>query len=272
MAEQRVSFSTIEQTLLGAANDGKKDITSPSPTSVALREASTSLATARDNVYRLSAAAGLLCSLFLTAPHDANGEEGCPERPSADDHPFWTEQSNEKDEIAKQMGRVFASLFTIAKDLQISMVDVINRKIELNARKYPVDLCKGKAGKYTKYSEQTGITATNQVTTPTKRKDSDETIEGITLLIRNFANERQWNRFHTPRNIALALIGEVGELAELFQWKGDVGELSLSEEELDKIGQEVADCAIYLLRLADVSHVCLGQVTIDVLDDARVTN
>lgn len=269
MAGQSVSFANIEQTL--QTNDGK-DITSPSPTSVVLREATPSLATARDNVYKLSAAAGSLCYLFLSAPHDANGEEGCPERPSPDDHPFWTEKSKEKDEIGNQMGRVFMSLFTIAANLSINMVDIINRKIELNARKYPVDLCKGKAGKYTKYSDQTGITATNQVTTPTKRKDSDETVEGITLLIRTFANERQWNRFHTPRNIALALIGEVGELAELFQWKGDVGELALSEEERDKIGQEIADCAIYLLRLADVSHVCLGQVTIDMLDDTRVPN
>jgi len=84
------------------------------------------------------------------------------------------------------------------------------------------------------------------------------TIEGITLLIRNFASERLWNRYHTPRNIALALMGEVGELAELFQWKGDAGgEIELKEEELDKIGQEIADVSIYLLRLADVCHVAL---------------
>ena len=69
MAEQRVSpsFSTIEQKLL--TNDGAaKDISSPSPTSVVLplRGAPPSLATARDNIYKLSAAAGLLCSLFLS--------------------------------------------------------------------------------------------------------------------------------------------------------------------------------------------------------------
>ena len=93
------------------------------------------------------------------------------------------------------------------------------------------------------------------------------TVEGVTLLIRNFANERLWNRYHTPRNIALALMGEVGELAELFQWRGDDGGLDeLSEEELDKIGQEMADVTIYLLRLADVCHVALGDVSVKLLE------
>ena len=97
------------------------------------------------------------------------------------------------------------------------------------------------------------------------------TVEGITLLIRNFSNERLWNRYHTPRNIALALMGEVGELAELLQWKGDnvadnVAE-GLTEKEVDKIGQEIADVAIYLLRLADVCHVKLGDVSMQLLDE-----
>lgn len=84
-------------------------------------------------------------------------------------------------------------------------------------------------------------------------------------MIRNFANERLWNRFHTPRNIALALLGEVGELAEIFQWTFDEGKINLSEEVLDKAGQEIADVAIYLIRLADVSHVDLGKVTMQLL-------
>ncbi len=87
------------------------------------------------------------------------------------------------------------------------------------------------------------------------------------MLIRNFANERQWDRYHTPRNIALALLGEVGELAELFQWSGDEGLVHdmLSEETLDKVGQEIADVSIYLLRLCDVCHVPLGEVTMELL-------
>jgi dCTP diphosphatase len=57
----------------------------------------------------------------------------------------------------------------------------------------------------------------------------------------------------------LALTGELGELAEIFQFKGDDEEQSLSLEEQDKVGQEIADVTIYLLRLADVCEVSLGE-------------
>lgn len=96
----------------------------------------------------------------------------------------------------------------------------------------------------------------------------------MTLLLRQFALDRLWDRFHTPRNVALALIGEVGELAELFQWSGDVDEtksgdqtaslvaIGWKDEEVDKVGQEIADVTIYLIRLADVCGVSLGQVSL----------
>ena len=153
----------------------------------------------------------------------------------------------------------------------------------------------GKSGKYTNYSEQTGITTTKgqcTINSPTKsasntndddlEEEDTTTVEGVTYLIRNFANERLWNRYHTPRNICLALLGEVGELAELLQWKGDFDseekgdnddtttehqKLGLSEKELDKIGQEIADVTIYLLRLADVCHVKLGEVAMQRLEE-----
>lgn len=141
-----------------------------------------------------------------------------------------------------------------------------------------MELCKGKAGKYTDYSDQTGITTTEgqcTIHTPTKSTSNDmedtTTVEGVTILIRNFADERLWHRHHSPRNIALAMMGEVGELAELVQWKKDEGDLGevLSEKELDKIGQELADVAIYLMRLADVSHVRLGDEARRLIEDCE---
>ena len=75
---------------------------------------------------------------------------------------------------------------------------------------------------------------------------------------------REWSKFHQPRNIILALLGEVGELAELVQWKGDLDHHNddsdsftsqLSSQELDKLSQELADVAIYLLRMASVTNV-----------------
>mmetsp|Transcript_39669 Transcript_39669/g.82864 ORF Transcript_39669/g.82864 Transcript_39669/m.82864 type:complete len:142 (+) Transcript_39669:917-1342(+) len=132
-----------------------------------------------------------------------------------------------------------------------------------------------------------------QSITNTTTSDEDDTIKGITLHIRTFATARKWNKYHTPRNIALALLGEVGELAELFQWRGDRNQNHppyngephhdgattvgleggeevllfglLSEEDLDKIGQEIADVTIYLLRLADVCGVELGGVAMGLL-------
>ena len=67
-------------------------------------------------------------------------------------------------------------------------------------------------------------------------------------------------QYHTPRNLLLALIGELGELAELFQWKGDVEDAwfpSISEH--DKVKQELADVTIYLCRLADVCGISLSE-------------
>ena len=60
----------------------------------------------------------------------------------------------------------------------------------------------------------------------------------------------------------------MGELAELFQWSGDEGLVSdlLSEETLDKVGQEIADVSIYLLRLCDVCQVPLGEVMMVLLE------
>ena len=228
-----------------------------------------SISNARDEIFKLGAVIGQMCTLFLTVPHDSTESK---ERPSVDDDQFWIEDSDKKEEVANQMARVFLQLFATASILGIDMCTSILKKIELNGRKYPVELCKGKSGKYTEYSALTGITTTegqSTIDSPTKSSTNEiedtTTVEGITYMIRHFANERLWNRFHTPRNIALALLGEVGELAEIFQWKFDEGKIDLSEEVLDKVGQEIADVSIYLIRLADVSHVELGKVTMQLL-------
>jgi dCTP diphosphatase len=79
--------------------------------------------------------------------------------------------------------------------------------------------------------------------------------------IKIFSEARSWAQFHTARNIVLALLGEVGELAELVQWKGDHDNddlnspLTFEPKELDKLSQELADVSIYLLRLATVCDV-----------------
>ena len=85
--------------------------------------------------------------------------------------------------------------------------------------------------------------------------------EDTQALIRAFVKERDWEQFHTPRNLVLALTGEVGELAELMQWKSDSEFTALLETPQGRalVEAELADIATYILRLADVMNVDLDQ-------------
>ncbi|MCL4135542.1 UNVERIFIED_CONTAM: hypothetical protein GTU68_005907 [Idotea baltica] len=91
------------------------------------------------------------------------------------------------------------------------------------------------------------------------RFSSDMTLEDIRACHRDFCRERNWGQFHTPRNILLAMVGEVGELSEIFQWKGEVktGLPEFSEEEKKHVGEEISDIMIYLVDLAAQCHIDL---------------
>ena len=88
----------------------------------------------------------------------------------------------------------------------------------------------------------------------------DMTVRQLQLLLAAFAEARDWRQFHTPRNLALALVGEVGELAALLQWLSDEEvEVWLNDERgREKLAAEMADVFAYLLRLADVANVDLA--------------
>lgn len=97
-------------------------------------------------------------------------------------------------------------------------------------------------------------------TTKTMNKfEETTTLEGLRRSIAQFAAEREWDQFHTPRNLLLALTGEVGELCEIFQWKGD-DQRSVDDwpaEEREHLGEELSDVIIYLIRLADKCNIDL---------------
>jgi len=86
-------------------------------------------------------------------------------------------------------------------------------------------------------------------------------LDDLTALVRRFADNRDWNQFHTPRNLILALAGEVGELAASLQWVSDseVSEWLKSSENRSQFEAELADVFSYLLRLADQTGVDLGK-------------
>ena len=83
-------------------------------------------------------------------------------------------------------------------------------------------------------------------------------IKMIQEKILDFAKQRDWEQFHTPKNISCALSVEASELLEIFQWKKEdasLKDLTLKEQEMIK--EEIADVAVYLLRLCQLLNVDL---------------
>ena len=87
------------------------------------------------------------------------------------------------------------------------------------------------------------------------------TIAEIQTTLRQFATERDWGKYHTPKNLVMALTGEVGELNELFQWltPEESAAVMADEKRAERVRHELADVLAYLLRLADVLHVDLDE-------------
>ena len=77
--------------------------------------------------------------------------------------------------------------------------------------------------------------------------------------MRRFAAERDWDRFHTPKNLAMALSGEAGELIEHFQWLTAEESASLPAPVRDEVALEIADVLLYLVRLGDVLGIDLAE-------------
>lgn len=86
---------------------------------------------------------------------------------------------------------------------------------------------------------------------------SEDSLIGIRDRMREFTRQRDWERFHDPKSLALALVGEVGELAELLQWlpSEQASRLVQSDPLHTRLGEEISDVLIYLVRLADVCGV-----------------
>lgn len=81
--------------------------------------------------------------------------------------------------------------------------------------------------------------------------------------MRTFTDERDWAKFHDPKSLVLALVGEVGELAELFQWlpADEAARMAGADPLRRRVGEEMADVLAYLVRLADVLEIDLVDVT-----------
>ena len=95
-----------------------------------------------------------------------------------------------------------------------------------------------------------------------KPLDSTDALEALRAALRQFAADRDWSQFHTPKNLATALTVEVAELLEHFQWLREGSSAELGPDRLADVRQELADVLIYLVMLAD-------QLDVDLLQAAR---
>ncbi len=84
-------------------------------------------------------------------------------------------------------------------------------------------------------------------------------LEEMIKRLRKMSLEREWQNFHTPKNLVMALGGEAGELLEIFQWLTDdeAKKIMTSEKTSSDVRDEVADIFTYLLRICDVLNIDL---------------
>ena len=91
---------------------------------------------------------------------------------------------------------------------------------------------------------------------------ADADLAALKAALRTFAKDRDWDQFHTPKNLASALIVEAAELLEHFQWMDRGDRESLPARQRDLVALEMADVLLYLIRLAD-------KLDVDLIDAAQ---
>lgn len=93
--------------------------------------------------------------------------------------------------------------------------------------------------------------------TDDKRLTTSNSLFTLREKLRSFAEERDWDQFHVPKNLAIALSVEASELLEHFQWLSEEDSKHLASAQLENVRHEMADVLLYLVRLADKLDVDL---------------
>jgi NTP pyrophosphatase (non-canonical NTP hydrolase) len=92
--------------------------------------------------------------------------------------------------------------------------------------------------------------------------NGNEHISELREALRLFASQRDWDQFHSPKNLAIALSVEAAEILEHFQWLSDEESRTLPRDKVAKVREEIADVFLYLIRLSD-------KLDIDLMSAAR---
>ena len=87
--------------------------------------------------------------------------------------------------------------------------------------------------------------------------ETTDSLGNLREKINQFVTERDWAQFHTPKNLAMAMIVEAAELVEQFQWDTPTESQQLSTEKREAVSHELADTFVYLLRIAEVLEIDL---------------
>ena len=91
-------------------------------------------------------------------------------------------------------------------------------------------------------------------------------LDSIKQRLREFAEAREWDQFHSPKNLSMALSAEVAEIVEHFQWLTEEQSKNLSQDKLAEVETELADTLIYLIRLADKLDIDLLKAATSKID------
>ena len=86
-------------------------------------------------------------------------------------------------------------------------------------------------------------------------------IDDLIQKIHKFADDRNWDQYHSPKNLSMALIAECAELVEHFQWLTEEQSSNVPAETLEAVSHELADVFVYLLRLSDKLGIDLIEAT-----------
>ncbi|MDP3210726.1 MAG: nucleotide pyrophosphohydrolase [Methylotenera sp.] len=84
-----------------------------------------------------------------------------------------------------------------------------------------------------------------------------DSLDALRARVNNFVTERDWAQFHSPKNLAMAMIVEAGEVVEHFQWMTEQESRQLDAQTKEQVGQELSDTLVYLLRIAEVCGIDL---------------
>ncbi|XP_050220212.1 uncharacterized protein LOC126670504 [Mercurialis annua] len=97
-----------------------------------------------------------------------------------------------------------------------------------------------------------------------EEKGIDISLKDLSRKLEEFAQARDWGKYHSPRNLLLAMVGEVGELSEIFQWRGEVekGLPNWKESDKEHLGEELSDVLLYLIRLSDTCGIDLADAAL----------